>query len=1214
MLGFVSRAAVNSRGSTWLAAWSPDSLGAPRQLTLESLLGVLTKATGDPVLTVKLFVLATLVASGVGAYWLTWRWYRTRLGATVAGLLYTTSQISLAQTASGHLNVCVVLALAPVVVVLTVEGVESFSVRGSCLLGAALALLILARPDMALYLVPFAVLYVPVYGLVQRRLRAALRNGLQTASVALLTALALSLYDVVPLLGGVRAEWAASGGLFQLQDFNARSVPALGSLLGFAREIGYLAFTGRQTWFSHPWISFSAYAALALIPVVAAWGVLALRRDARTIYLLACAILAAFAAKGMHQPLGGPYEWAALHIPFFANMRDPDRWLIGGSLAVAVLAGFLASHLPALLRWLEATRPARALIAAAVACLVILPNAPTVFSGLATWRPTTGQTALLRDASAGSSPLATVPFDQTRRYLVDGSYQGWEHDLGSESPLWTGRPALADGGWSAPASGTIGYLTTLLGRRDPSFPLLLGALGVNQVLAFDYSPTAPGLVNSSDPDYQQQAIASMSAMTVQRRTSGGTLLAVRDPSPELSVRGLRAVVLGGLSGLRALVRIRGVAPSEWAAEDADGLLSSGGEPALLSAIRSANLVLIDGATVGDLAVVATKPLAELPGISSDSDLARATQTLPPDVAARTGAFVDPEAPQPTVGARSSSISFELGRGLSSTELWAHVQSLPDSATLAFSLDGRYVGSVTPLAPANAGFSWVRIATRALAAGRHVLSVRAVTSPYGSAYELDATRVLDSPARMRAYAALSVALAQAAPRTAFAADLGDSLNTVRDPQLFSPVSTIGGGAGYWKALDPYRATISAAPGAVTVSFSGERRYHALIAHYFATPRDWSHHAYAYLRVRGDASGATYSVLLDADARDRYTIQLPWTDDSRDWRLIAIPLLGDPTVARHVLSIRVASDQTDRAGRLQIGALSLSSSVDSVVEQLPIPAAAARRAELVDQRRARGAPRGLVPAVSAGRGPGAGIAVRLSLALLGQHGLLLVPPSEAIPTAPPSTLRWSRTGTDRFSFRVRSASPFTLVLGQSEDRHWQLSGVPGAVATRVWGALQAWRIPAGDYEGTISFGGDSMVRAGIELSGLFALVLILFALGLPGRLPERVKRRLPHPATASIGRVLPRASGSRLTLVKRARSRAVRLPKPPRLVSSLSARIGPAWRLPWLAAFALVAAVPFVVAAGPGAAGDALAVAATVAISLAVVLAGLATRRSCRDRDS
>src|SRR5438270_592131 len=37
-LGFVARAASNARADTWMSAWSPESFGAPRTVTLESLL------------------------------------------------------------------------------------------------------------------------------------------------------------------------------------------------------------------------------------------------------------------------------------------------------------------------------------------------------------------------------------------------------------------------------------------------------------------------------------------------------------------------------------------------------------------------------------------------------------------------------------------------------------------------------------------------------------------------------------------------------------------------------------------------------------------------------------------------------------------------------------------------------------------------------------------------------------------------------------------------------------------------------------------------------------------------------------------------------------------------------------------------------------------------------------------------------------------------
>ena len=815
----------------------------------------------------------------------------------------------------------------------------------------------------------------------------------------------------------------------------------------------------------------------------------------------------------------------------------------------------------------------------------------------------------MRAAAGNGSPLATVPFDQTRRYLVDGSYQGWEHDLGAESGLWTGRPALADGGWSPPASATVSYLTTLLDRRDPAFSPILGALGVKDVLSLDYSPTAPNLVNQADPNYQQQAAAAMPALTLSQRSAAGALYGVDGAAAQLSARPLRAVVLGGLSGLRALVRLPGIVPSRWAAEDAAQQLSAGGEGGLLAAIRQANLVMVADVSVNDLAVVAATPLAELPGISSDPELARATQTVPPDVATRTGTLVDPDAVAPLAGAWRSSVSFTLPRAQPAVELWAHVQALYDAARLGFSIDGRTVGSATPVAPAGAGFSWVRIATRGLPAGRHVLSVRATGSPYGKSYELDAVRLVSASARLRADQALGMALAQAAPRTAYAADLSGGLRTVSDPGLFTPAKPVGGGDNYWKMLDPHRSALSNAGGTVSLSFSAGRRYHALLAHYFRKPRNWSTHAYAFLRVRGQASGASYSVLLDGDARHQETIQLPWVDNSTGWRLLAIPLLNNRAVARHVVSLRVAADDTSRGGRLEIGALALSGSADAIVEHLPIPASAARRATIVSPRQHGAGRRGSVDSEWGARGRGAGISARIPLSAIGQHTLLLVPPRAGIPTAPAALLSWRRAGTDRFSFTVRAKRPTTLVLGLSQDPHWELAGVPGAVATRSWGALQAWRIPAGQYTGKISFAGDGLVRTGLAASAIFLLVLALFGVGLHRRVRRVAGARVRLPGRSALrshGLSLPRPAG-------RISRPTIRLPIPPRLTFA-ARRLAGLWQVPWFAALALLVPIPIVVTSGPNATGDALAVAATIAISLAVVCAGVLTRRSCADDDS
>src|SRR5439155_11559265 len=142
-------------------------------------------------------------------------------------------------------------------------------------------------------------------------LRATLGRAARAAAVIVPAVVATNLYQLLPYVHGIRASWMSSGSLFHLEDFTARSLDAFPSLVGFGREIGYLAFTGRQTWYSHPWLPFASYVALALIPVAAAWATLAWRRDTRTLYLLACAVSAAFLAKGLHGPVGGPYRLAA---------------------------------------------------------------------------------------------------------------------------------------------------------------------------------------------------------------------------------------------------------------------------------------------------------------------------------------------------------------------------------------------------------------------------------------------------------------------------------------------------------------------------------------------------------------------------------------------------------------------------------------------------------------------------------------------------------------------------------------------------------------------------------------------------------------------------------------------------------------------------------------------------------------------------------------
>ena len=80
--------------------------------------------------------------------------------------------------------------------------------------------------------------------------------------------------------------------------------------------------------------------------------------------------------------------------------------------------------------------------AAALIAVILLPSAPTIASGFLVWRPTGSQVRLMRPVAQDHSAflVASVPYDQPQMFVSQGSYSGWEHDLGVESAFWTDHP------------------------------------------------------------------------------------------------------------------------------------------------------------------------------------------------------------------------------------------------------------------------------------------------------------------------------------------------------------------------------------------------------------------------------------------------------------------------------------------------------------------------------------------------------------------------------------------------------------------------------------------------------------------------------------------------------------------------------------------------------------------------------------------------------
>ena len=112
-----------------------------------------------------------------------------------------------------------------------------------------------------------------------------MRNAACTLSLAVPGILLLNSAWLIPSLAGYRIQYETLNQFFSISSLSSRSLGLYPSFLGFAREIGYFAFTDVETWYSFPWLPVWEYYVLASIIPVLAYLALWWRRDQRTVFL-----------------------------------------------------------------------------------------------------------------------------------------------------------------------------------------------------------------------------------------------------------------------------------------------------------------------------------------------------------------------------------------------------------------------------------------------------------------------------------------------------------------------------------------------------------------------------------------------------------------------------------------------------------------------------------------------------------------------------------------------------------------------------------------------------------------------------------------------------------------------------------------------------------------------------------------------------------------
>ncbi|MGH9020679.1 MAG: hypothetical protein ACRDV0_06625, partial [Acidimicrobiales bacterium] len=1125
MLGFVSRAAQNASLSRIVDAWSPGSFGARRVFTFDNVLGLVTLATRNPMLTVKLFDAVTFVGAGVGAYALCWSWFARRRAATLAGLFYMLSQASLTRWGSGQLNVEIIIALAPAVFLAWSTCLTRFSVARAILLSLVLGFGFVVRADLMLYLAPFVLLYTIVVLVMTPTRRATLVNAALSLCVAAPATVALNAAWLTPTLTGFRAQYQTLSQIFPTSQLTSRSLDLYPSLVGFGREIGYFGFTGTETWFSYPHLPLWAYYAFATLIPVLAYSVSWWRRDARSVFLVLAAVVATLAAPGARAPLGAIYLWATRHVPVAGNLRDPNRWLIVQALAYALLAGVaidrVAQRAP---RWVSALaarvsprrlagvvarhpRAGRAGVVGALAVASLVPVAPTLVVGLRTWHVTAGQAALMRAVSASAGPpgmVASVPFNQDYQFVSQGTYQGYEHDLGYESTLFTHRGAVGDGSWNQRSANLLAYDATLLDARDPAFARVLGSVGVRDLTSFDYPLVAPQLLSPTvGPVTQQSVVAAMAGLAKVAGNAAGSDFRITGSASPLSFRSDVAVVLGGDQGLAALADWPGIHLSDWAAFTADDVISTKGFGALLTMIRHADLVLVADERPVDIAVEGATPLASVAGITSDPQLDREETDVPTDQSAQRGSLYDFSSPipQPLSTSSSSVVTVRHGR---SAEVWVRVLASAQAATVKVSVDGRVVGSVTPVTVGPGGFEWIQVGATRLAPGPHRVSVSATASSFGDSYEVAEARLV-TPSSLRATeAALNLALAASATRIGYAFDLSDvgKWGWAALSKRLAPIGPSAFSLHAWsvpRGANTVTSTVAAPDGASATGFRvvGGRSVYSVAEVRYHVAQDWSDRPYVYLEFQGTGSGNEYTVIFDfgqdGSRQARYVID----DTSRGWRELAFPTAspepgGGPTDWSAVTSVRVALASKSATGAFALGVPLPSTSVSDFSVSLPMVAGSAGLRGAL--RPVCVGPRAPAPAYNATTR-----AIELSVADANSSCRLYVAPSAGWSQRAATPVPATRVGLERWSYSFDAPRHGVLVWTQAFDPLWRLVSPAGSLAgTPVMSVATGFELGAGHHAGVLAFTGETGAVEGAAISA-GALVVLLVGLLLWSRPP-------------------------------------------------------------------------------------------------------------------
>lgn len=754
MFGWLARPEFLARNGEAFSIWTGSQLGATRQFNLETAMAAVVGLIHSPIVTLRLFLFAGMLLAPLSMYAATYVWFRSRFAAFVAGLVFLTTQYFVGQWTSGHLNLAIMYAAGPLMLVTfdrmitirTANAAITFAVVGA-------AIVLLSRVDAVLYFGPALFVILIIRLILSGITRTDLTRIVRAGSIAFLTFMILVSPIWLPIIFGAAPGFAGGNPNLDssLEHHRSHSFSPLETAIGQARELGYLGTLVGYSWNStHPFLAPRLYDQLRMVVLVTALLAVAFRPNRTTLMLTIILFVGIFLASGPHGPGASLYTQLYDNVPLFESLRIPNRWLMISSIGLSSLVGYgiylftrfvnVRANIK-IRQHIKHRKPQYVNVPVSVAAvfviwsLVSLPVWYIYQNGYLVWQPPDGIATDLDSASEVTGRVMTSPYAQ--RWMRVSALPGFdeqgawiEHDLGIDSGYFHGRPVIGPTA-DLISDSYVDYINgSMLENNGVALAELLSIADVSRIIVLPYLPTTT--VPSGRPaNWEVEYFRTQPELEGNLSPAGSLIFDVQPDLPKMFLSGRTWATVGGLGALSSLASLPDVELGGQGIVLLYQLAELYGADRVRTAIAESDGLILADAGLEELAMLLLDSHQDIslstPGTGELSTDAVGWSLS--DGARNLGMLVLNNFTLSGQGGLTLDVPFKATEA-NQYDLWVRLRQVRGGSTIVFSVDGERVGSIEPQSfDAHHGtMEWVRVGT-VDTQGEQLLTISTVgTSP------------------------------------------------------------------------------------------------------------------------------------------------------------------------------------------------------------------------------------------------------------------------------------------------------------------------------------------------------------------------------------------------------------------------------------------------------------------------------------------------------